>query len=265
MASRAQSTLWEFDSPVGQLSCEPFSGRIDVAHPELGLQLLRWNKRSGSGNILAATWSQAGAALPENATMQVARNAIVRDAYVRGCDLVANYQPTPLWPFSSQFYWRADLLDSPIGSLASLLLMVSLQTDLLDTKPQIDVHSQLSADEVVFLPQGNPEAAITLGTDYRLAAGDEPADGRFGCLLFRLPGGKLTYAEMAHPSDFRQLDVTQKTGTSRSNWQLFAHFLEKGVIRRARILSVVLPRENDIAAAASCCERFAVSPLPLTA
>jgi hypothetical protein len=47
-------------------------------------------------------------------------------------------------------------------------------------------------------------------------------------------------------------------------WRLFAEFLEKGVIRRARIHGAIVPRDNDVEIAAACCKAIDGLELPLT-
>ena len=47
-------------------------------------------------------------------------------------------------------------------------------------------------------------------------------------------------------------------------WRLFAEFLEKGVIRRARVHGAIVPRKNDIEIAAACCRAIDGLELPLT-
>ncbi len=54
-------------------------------------------------------------------------------------------------------------------------------------------------------------------------------------------------------------------GAIQSQWELFAEFLEKGVIRRARLQSLFVPRENDVQLVAECCQAIEHRPLPLTA
>ena len=65
-------------------------------------------------------------------------------------------------------------------------------------------------------------------------------------------------------SDFRQLAVVRTGGKIGSRWELFAEFLEKGVIRRARLQSLFVPRENDVQLVAECCQSIEKRPLPLT-
>ena len=65
-------------------------------------------------------------------------------------------------------------------------------------------------------------------------------------------------------TDFRQLAIDHDKSTIGSRWQLFGEFLEKGVIRRARLQSLFLPRENDVQLAAEACQSIERRPLPLT-
>jgi hypothetical protein len=53
-------------------------------------------------------------------------------------------------------------------------------------------------------------------------------------------------------------------GISTAQWTLFAEFLEKGVIRRARLHSAFLRREHDLDIAAACCVTIERDSLPLT-
>ena len=48
-----------------------------------------------------------------------------------------------------------------------------------------------------------------------------------------------------------------------SKWELFSEFLEKGVIRRARLQAMFVP-EDDVQLVAECCQSIAERPLPLT-
>jgi hypothetical protein len=66
-------------------------------------------------------------------------------------------------------------------------------------------------------------------------------------------------------SDFQRLTVEFDSDSGcRTRWELFAEFLEKGVIRRARLQTALLDRQHDLEAAAVCCRRFHERPLPLT-
>ncbi|MEX0599465.1 MAG: hypothetical protein WD205_02405, partial [Rhodothermales bacterium] len=134
-----------------------------------------------------------------------------------------------------------------------LSLIVSVQTDLLDSHPQIRVTTRLAADELI--------EHRALSIEHPASSIEHPAS----CLLWRLAGGKLSYAEIVPESDFRQLTVERDAdGVASVHWDLFAEFLEKGVIRRARIQGAFLPRQDDIELAAACCRAIDRRALPLT-
>jgi hypothetical protein len=66
-------------------------------------------------------------------------------------------------------------------------------------------------------------------------------------------------------SDFQSLRIQSDDAcNSSARWTLFAEFLEKGVIRRARLHSAFLSRENDLHFAAACCDAIQRDSLPLT-
>jgi hypothetical protein len=92
------------------------------------------------------------------------------------------------------------------------------------------------------------------------------ADSGTGCLLFRLPGGELSYAEMVHAADFQHDELSWEDrphGVLRIAHRLFRTSLEKGVILRARVRGVFLPRQNDAAIAAECYAAFVAADPPL--
>lgn len=188
------------------------------------------------------------------------------EAYVRAGDLVATYLTEPAWPYRPQIYWQTDVLSGIPQVLASLSLIVSIQTDLLDTRPRLGVASQVPADELVHVAvngQGHSAQSLTIAKSYVL----EP-DAKFLCLVVRLPGGETSYVECAPASDFRELRASSADDEAREaklEWQLFDEFLEKGVIRRARVHAFFLPREDDVRLAAECARALATRPLPLTA
>jgi hypothetical protein len=74
-----------------------------------------------------------------------------------------------------------------------------------------------------------------------------------------------SYAEIMPRSDYKNLRVVRETeGTWRTGWELFADFLEKGVICRARLYGVFLPRANDRELAVAYFDAITKRPLPLT-
>jgi hypothetical protein len=186
----------------------------------------------------------------------------VVEAYVRGDDFVAAYRPTNDWPYSPQLYWHANALSTIERSLASMSLLVSVQTHLLDTLPKIVLASEIPSDEMHFIALGEDTQAeiVPIESDLILTPSDAVS-----CTLRRLRSAPISYAEIVREADFRQLRFQRSsTGEMSAKWELFADFLEKGVIRRARVYGVLLPREDDIELALECCAAVQQIPLPLT-
>jgi hypothetical protein len=232
---------WSLVETRASLDCGALSATVDVARPQLGLHELRFDEVAVLGEIGSVHWMASAPQSGEPSGEPTAGwPTKVSDAYVRGRDLVASYERLPTWPFAPQIYWRID----EGGALANLSMLVSIQTDSLDSHPCVRVTTRLPADEV-----------IQFESDSVAAAG----------LIWRLPGGKLSYAEVVLDSDRQSASVERDdNGLACCNWDLFAEFLEKGVIRRARIESLVLPRENDSERVAAVCQLLDRRPLPLT-
>jgi hypothetical protein len=183
------------------------------------------------------------------------------DSYSRGNDLVTSYAGTDGWPFSPQIYWTGESIDVAGVALHTLSIMLSIQTDLLDTHPKIVVRSSLPTDEVLRVSVAGDELLVDSHADGELHINPQATAC---CQLWRLPGGELSYAEIMPRSDFRQLSVERNDHMATSRWELFSEFLEKGVIRRARLQAMFLPREDDVQLAAECCQAIERQPLPLT-
>lgn len=249
----AQNTeYWTLAERIARLHLDAATARVDVAHPQLGVQELRLESRSIDGSLLKLAPSEAAATWP----------AQVADAYVRGPDLVATYIGDADWPYSPQVYWSVVPHEHGGDIFASLALVVSIQTNLLDTHPRIDVRSSLTAEEMLLICVVGDEMLVDSHVDGVQAI--DPRASAYG-ILWRLNGGQLGYAEIMPTSDFRQLAVERlSTGEFQSRWELFAEFLEKGVIRRARLQSLFVPRENDVQLVAECCRAIESQPLPLT-
>jgi hypothetical protein len=85
------------------------------------------------------------------------------------------------------------------------------------------------------------------------------------CIVRRLQDVPISFVEVMPASDFRCVRILQTApGEARVEWELFSEFLEKGVIRKARIQCAFVPREDDLDAAASICRQIDQSELPLT-
>ncbi len=191
------------------------------------------------------------------------------EAYLRGPDLIATYGPTNDHPFRYQVYWRAVSARYP-DALSAIELVVSIQTHLLDSRPQMTIcsllpvtagwrwasasHAGLRIDDIACPPPDERQFG--------------PTDG-IGCFRFRLAGGRLDYAEMVHPVDFRSSSLTAQSMSSaapatRLSHRLFSGELEKGVILRSRVLSLFLPTGAASETIARYYRSFVEEELPLT-
>ncbi|MCG8449771.1 MAG: hypothetical protein MI725_09355, partial [Pirellulales bacterium] len=111
---------------VGKLSAV-----LKAAEPASGLHSLQRNKSSLNGSLLGVTANSAP--LATNST---------NEFFVRGNDLVTNFAQTNEQPFSCQIYWRATLQNSGVILLDTI---ISVQTELLESFPQIAVETQLES------------------------------------------------------------------------------------------------------------------------
>ena len=185
--------------------------------------------------------------------------------------MVAFYSPTEEYPFRREIYWRridsSDSSSDSSSAVVALDLLSSIQTDLLDSHPAVRVSSSLSAVEVLRMTASTEDRFETI--ESTAGAKIELRTGDVGCVLIRLPcqadGKSFSYAEMIHPSDLGEtsLSITSE-GYAKTEHTLMADFLEKGVIRRARLRGVFLDRQADTEAAAYWYRSFVEEKLPLT-
>ncbi len=193
------------------------------------------------------------------------------ECYVRGADLVATYNQRPETQMRTQIYWRAASTDAG-STLATIELLTSVQTSSLDSCSRLTTHSELTAKESFRL--SDPER----GTFIRLSRETEclpsAAESQLpDCYLFRLASCPFSYAEMVPPGDARHTICERLADGDSSavaplrmqlSHQLFAERLEKGVILRARVLGVLVERDNDQAIVARHYASLLAEALPLT-
>lgn len=208
---------------------------IDLAQPSTGI--LGWVDPATSVLGLSPLTGPDGAAAGE---------LLLADAYLRGRDLIAHYEPTEAFPFRTELYWRRPPADAPAEGLT---LIVSVETDLLDTRPTLLVHSSPPGDAIkTYDDQGalaSPGAAVAAVAT----------------------GAHRAWCETLHPSDRSEATLeldAPANGRVGIRWRLFSRFLEKGVIRRARLAATLLPADES-AARQRFTESFAAQAPPLTA
>ncbi len=208
------------DSPEGRRA-------VDLTHLDAGVCDLSIRRPGGS--------------LPLAENQRLLRVVIpgcpLREAYVRGDDVVADYAASES-SVSYQVYWRSLPRDDA-GALG-IELIVSAQTDRLDADPSIKVRSELAPGEL----QSGP-----------------------GWHLVRLDEAPFSYLEMAEASNLLGTEAeadSSPSGTTVLVHQLFPGRLEKGVIRRARLRAYMFPTAIEAAAVAEIYAAFANLAPPLT-
>jgi hypothetical protein len=252
---------WQLDGSCACLRMPRFSAHVSLRESNVGLDHLTCPDSNLLDQHVLSVSVPSIASEPD---------ALV-DSYVRGGDLVATYRQTASWPFRVQFYWRAGS-HSAQDAYAAIELVASLQTDLLDSRPELVVSSRLQATEIFqWFPSEQTFHTVSLASG---SASSAAPCNLPGCVLLRLADCELSYVEMVHPLDFgsSQLVLGGRTGLQNSargadvriEHTLCTHWLEKGVILRARVLGVFLPRHNDQMAAIDHYRSFANEDLPLT-
>ncbi|HVT26867.1 MAG TPA: hypothetical protein VHE81_02505 [Lacipirellulaceae bacterium] len=246
-------TIWSLQGNLAELRVNDLAGLLNVAQPHSGLHEMQLDGKPLSAVLLSV--------FRANGTDSKSWPLPLLEAYVRGNDLVATYQPTSDWPFSPQLYWQANTFESQPGVSTALSLLVSVQTHMLDTWPNIGIESRLPLGELLLVksPDSDRPQFESLGHRQSIATSNDTC-----CIVSRFDGVPFSYVEMALPDDFRKVTMKYEGDGISLEWHLFADFLEKGVIRRARVHTALLRRENDLQTAAACCAAARRLQLPLT-
>jgi hypothetical protein len=229
---------WRLDGRIAELRCGPLAALADLAAPNKGLTDVRWHA------LPLASWQVLGVEVDPLAAQTASSLA---DRYQRGGDLVTTYEQTAARPLRVQVYWRAALMNGAEHELAIIDLQVSVQTNLLDGRSAIATASRFTECECTELRVGKQDDEDSL------------------VQLFRPTRFDFSYAEMIHPADFHGVESTALA--DGSHWRrakLFGGPLEKGVILRARMRGVFLPRSHDTVRAAAAFDDFLRQPPPLT-
>ena len=248
---------WHAEQSTVRLQFARLSGVVDPVNPAAGWQELQLDQGSLAGAGVL------GIKLPAAETRAAKSNV---DFYVRGTDLVATYGETLEWPLRAQIYWRAAA--NPLDrAIASMELIATVQTSLLDSRPELMTHSTLPACEAFqLLDPRSADFGPIEPTPPNSHRNEHPL--RAACYLFRLPSNQISYAEMVHPADAQGFSFEARAFGADQGFQLrhqlFSERLEKGVILRARVLGVWLDREGDQAAAARHYAAFSASEPLLT-
>jgi hypothetical protein len=159
--------------------------------------------------------------------------------------------------------WRAGTAPA-YGEAAVLIdLLLSVQTDAMHCRPELFVSSLLPSAVVPSLVDRETVRLQTLDAQRGCSI---RRDGGPACLVFRLPGVNLSYAEMVHPADFVQDRLAPPSGSPpmlQLHHRLFPEPLEKGVVLRARVRGLLFPAGDDARIAAECYAALEMEDPPL--
>jgi len=255
--------IWRLEKDVkrqpltARLRFGPFSATLDPRRPHDGLGEIQFGADSLEGDRLLAIAAER---------LATDDQTLAAEAHVRGSRLMAAYEETPDRPLRVEASWCVLRPRSSERFLLGVELVISVETHQLDYRPELSARSRLAAVETWRLLDAASGDYQSLPRSPDQVSTLQPADGSC-CLLFRLPGIELSYAEMVHPTDFRRAELTHSGEGGETvdvRHPLFCDRLEKGVLLRARVRGLFLPREDDARAVATCYAAFAAALNPAT-
>jgi len=240
MVDTLSQARWRLSGARAELSVGRYTAYAEITRPDLG-----W-KVEVAGRPLAGDFWQVR--LPWLRRMQP------EECYIRGQDLIVTYPLHPDRRVQPQAYWR--VVGGGSADTLSLELILSMQTDRLDSDPRVLVRTSLEASAWWHLDSAErlrPLCSRAMVLDRSHGKPVLAAMTNFGF-----------YVEMVYPGDFHQARLACVRGMARVSWRLFPESLEKGVIRRTRLRGVFsttpLP-ETDVA---ELYRAFCSEPPPLT-
>jgi len=251
-----QDVKWELSGPGANLKCGLLEAYARCDEHGMDVIVTKWNERPTPGiSVLCSAGPVESAGQLE-----------VSDRYIRGRDFVVSCLPAGQHRITPHVYWRAAF--HPESSAARIELVLSAQTDLLDSGPAWHINSfvreaALLHCDILHCDIQRESAIEDISAAVKTFDAAVSTEHLF---LFRVPSLGITYAQIVHPSDFAganvALDGRQPMVISTT---LFPERLEKGVIRRGRICGWIMPAENDVETAIKLAREFINEPLPLTA
>jgi len=239
---------WKLAADHATFRAGLLTGVVDVGHTSLGIHGLRCGDAKIDGFVLGMTAKD----------LETDRVRSDLEAIVRSDDLIVQSRESIERPFSWQIGWRASTAP---GAVVLLDMIVSVQTQHLESFPRLSICSELPSGKVWLVgPDGN---ATRLRDDQQVDS-TEVTDG---CVVLQPADCGWSYAEM-NRSDVGQGESWKVNRSDRRRClirrPLGGDFLEKGVLRRWQIRGAFLPRQNDLALAADAIRQFSAEQLPLS-
>ncbi|MCA9193121.1 MAG: hypothetical protein KDB03_15205 [Planctomycetales bacterium] len=231
---------WVLEGSTATFCREHWQIKVDGSHPQTGICIT--NRSSAVVHHLLEVHP-----LPQH-------SLVPEEIYVREEDFITRFSQSPQDSYSLQLNWKQLITPTCWG----VELWVSLQTNLLDSNPQV----QLSCRS----PQADWQS-ISLSELLPKEYANERKPGAFVYHSTEVPSAnstEYTLLWLLAPSDVALAQLPENS-TNGPVVQLFGQFMEKGVIRRVKVRLVVVEGRPQMQQIVSIYRDLADSPLPLTA
>jgi hypothetical protein len=174
----------------------------------------------------------------------------VADCYARRDDLVVTYHQGKLRTVQPQI--RIGVLEAASDFVVQLI--ISMQTDLLESEPGTRVVSAFEGGELLMRCADAWRSTAEPGDSHTNAFLHRPAD-------LRSADSDCSFFQLLHSSDLSS--SVQGHSPLRAEFQLLSESLEKGVIRRARIMAGWISSKGDLETADRYSRQLAEASPPL--
>jgi hypothetical protein len=246
--------MWKLEDHLARVRSESFEASINLLRPMDGL---------GQFRIAGTPLGQLqllGVQLPVGTSVDPGN---VLERFVRGWDIAVAYGGWGSWPIRLDVLWRVTATTESNQQQATIDCVISVRTELLDTRPEMAVTGSLPACRILRLTGQDSGSFTELGIPDSLVLDrrDSPS-----CLLFRIADSPVSYLEMVHPADVGHDELSLKSGSSQLQVRhtLFPFQLEKGVIFRARVRGVLFSSSDDLSVAGGLYRKFVTADPPLS-
>ena len=256
--------MWQLEGTRVRWNSDRFRGELDLADPNNGLRILGWGSESiGNARILQLGWLAETSSDNELVTSEeLASEELASEHFIRGNELIVSYAGSG----AIQFQISLSVTDDPQAVDAIIIeACLSVQTDLLDVNPRVQIGSSLPGERWARVRIDRPPARVgaLAPDDWESVDSDES-----GCaLLFRFPGHSLSFGQIIQADDFINAGLVSDSAEQAPRLEagLFPGKLEKGVLRRARIRALLMSRERDEPFLAEQLDQFSQTTPPLGA
>ncbi|MFT7643074.1 MAG: hypothetical protein ACI9G1_004837 [Pirellulaceae bacterium] len=230
--------MWNIENERATWSAGEVLAEVNLRDPQEGISRIKIGGQEIAGRLLAPC--------------DLTNETPLLEAYQRGNDLVVTYEAAGDRTVRTQIYWR--VLPGLAEGVVGFEIILSVQTDLLDSQPLTTISTQLS------------EGAAYRGTETSEGelSFDRYFQGSSATVATLVRGTEFSLLEQVHPTDYFGQVMLEDTGRVTIDRRVFPEGLEKGVIRRARFQAFLMPRSGDVESAKQLFAAFDEAAPPLT-